>query len=67
MLSQTIIEDRDGALESYHRFLATGISKYPVDILKEAGVDMTTPEPINRTIALFSDLINQMEELLDEG
>lgn len=67
MLSQTIIENRDGALDSYHRFLATGVSKYPVDILKDAGVDMTTPEPINRTIALFSDLIDQMEELLDEG
>jgi oligoendopeptidase F len=65
-LSQRILDKDKGALDTYMKFLHTGSSKYPVTILKDAGVDMTTPEPYQRTIKLFSDLVDQMEKLLDE-
>ncbi len=65
MLSQTILEGDKDALDKYMQFLATGGSDYPVEILRRAGVDMNSPEPVNRTIQLFSDLVDEMELLLD--
>jgi oligoendopeptidase F len=67
MLSQKLLEDKEGFWNTYEQFLSTGSSKYPVDILKDAGVDMTTPEPIDRTIKLFGELVDEMERLLDEN
>jgi oligoendopeptidase F len=49
------------------KFLSTGSSKYPVDVLKDAGVDMTKPEPILHTIRLFGNLVDELEELLDDN
>jgi oligoendopeptidase F len=66
-ISQRIREKDKGALDAYLRFLQLGSSEYPVDILKQAGVDMSTPEPVNRTIDLFSKLVDQMEQLLNES
>jgi oligoendopeptidase F len=66
-LSQRILEGDKKALKAYQQFLATGRSKYPIEMLKDAGVDMTSPEPVQRTIALFSELVDEMERLLDEG
>ncbi len=66
MLSQRILEKQKGALEQYQQFLNTGSSKYPVDVLKDAGVDMTTSEPVDRTIKLFGSLVDQLEKLLME-
>ncbi len=63
-LSQQIMSGDRQALERYMQFLATGSSKYPVDILKDAGVDMTGPEPVRRTIELFGELVDEMERLL---
>lgn len=65
-LSQKIMTDGEKFLPTYKKFLSTGTSKYAVDVLKDAGVDMTTPEPVNRTIATFADLVNQVEKLLNE-
>jgi oligoendopeptidase F len=66
-ISDRILKKEPGALDSYMQFLKTGRSAYPVDILKTAGVDMTTPDPVNRTIKLFSNLVDQMEQLLNES
>ena len=63
-LSQKIMEGEEGALERYMKFLETGSSMYPIDILKAAGVDMNSPEPVQRTIKVFSDLVDEMEKLL---
>lgn len=65
-LSQKIMVEGKKFLPTYEKFLATGTSKYAVDVLKDAGVDMTTPDPVNRTIQTFADLVNQVEKLLDE-
>ena len=66
MMSQRILEDPN-YLDTYINFLSTGTSKYPVDILKDAGVDVTSTEPVERTIALFSDLVDELEVLLLEN
>lgn len=66
-LSRRILDNEDGILDTYQRFLNTGSSQYPVDILKEAGVDLTQPEAVDATIKLFSELVNEMEALLQES
>ncbi len=66
LMSQKIIDGEKGYLDTYMKFLSTGSSKYPVDILKDAGIDMTQPEPILNTINLFSDLVDQLEKLLND-
>ncbi len=66
-MSQRILEGEEGYLDTYFKFLSTGTSKYPVDILKDVGVDMTTPDPVDRTLALFGELVDEMERLLDES
>jgi len=66
-ISQRLLEGEKGFLETYKQFLSIGSSKYPINILKDAGVDMTTPEPIDRTIKLFGELVDEMERLLDES
>ncbi|MFH2048458.1 MAG: oligoendopeptidase F [bacterium] len=66
LMSQKIIDGEKGYLDTYMKFLSTGSSKYPVDVLKDAGIDMTQPEPILNTINLFSDLVDQLEKLLND-
>jgi len=64
LLAQRIMENGQSGQEAYLKFLSTGSSEYPVDVLKEANVDMTTPEPTAQTIRLFDEMIDQLEELL---
>jgi oligoendopeptidase F len=64
LMSSKILNNEKGALEAHKKFLETGVSEYPVDILKEAGIDMTTPEPFENVIRIFSDLVDEFEKLL---
>ena len=48
----------------YRAFLAAGGSKYPIDLLKDAGVDMTTSEPLDLTIKKMNRVMDEMEKLL---
>lgn len=50
--------------EDYLNFLKAGSSRYPIDILKLAGIDMTTPEPVIAAINKFDQLLNELENLL---
>lgn len=65
--SAVAIADRilsgDG-IEDYLRFLSTGGSMYPLDELKIAGVDLTTPEPIERALKVFEETLNEFESLM---
>jgi oligoendopeptidase F len=61
-----IYEGNKEALAQYHNFLKIGTSDYPINILKKAGVDMTSPEPIDKTIELFNSLVDQFEKLILE-
>ncbi len=61
-----IMAGEEGAIDAYVRFLKSGSTKYPVDLLKDAGVDMTTAEPIEYGMKIFKDMLDQTEELLDQ-
>src|SRR5471030_345460 len=52
------------AKKRYLAFLAAGGSKYPVDLLKDAGVDMTTDEPLDLTIKQMNRIMDEMESIL---
>jgi oligoendopeptidase F len=55
------------ARKRYLAFLSAGGSKYPVDLLKDAGVDMTTDEPLDLTIKQMNRIMDEMEKLLAKG
>lgn len=68
VLATKILNNEPGAKEAYIEFIKTGTSDYPIDILKKAGIDMTTTEPFENVLRIFSDLVDQFEELLlEEG
>ena len=62
-LSRKILAEGESAVKDYIGFLSGGCSKTPIDLLKGAGVDMTGPEPVNEALALFGELLDEMEEL----
>ena len=65
-LSRRILEQGKPAVDDYLRFLSGGCSAAPIDLLKIAGVDMSSPEPIQKALDLFSELIDEMESLTSE-
>jgi oligoendopeptidase F len=52
------------ATRRYLEFISSGGSKYPIDLLKDAGVDMTSPEPLDLTIKKMNRVMDEMEKLL---
>ena len=54
------------ATRRYLAFLSAGGSKYPIDLLKDAGVDMTTDEPLDLTMRQMSRVMDEMERILDK-
>ena len=65
-LSRKILKEGGKAVRDYLDFLAGGCSKSPIDLLKGAGVDMTSPEPINEALKLFDELLDEMEALTED-
>ena len=65
-LAKMIIEEGEPARERYLTMLKSGSNDYPVALLKKAGIDMTSTAPIEATIAVFDDLVDQLEVALDE-
>ena len=65
-LSQKILKEGAPAVEKYLNFLSGGRSKPPVELLKGAGVDMSSPEPVNEALELFGRLLDEMEQLVEE-
>ena len=65
-LAKMIIEKGEPARERYLTMLKSGSNDYPVALLKKAGIDMTTTAPMEATIAVFDDLVDQLEVALDE-
>lgn len=63
-LSKRILEGGEAAVEDYLKFLSGGCSTDPVSLLKIAGVDMSTPEPVNAALELFGSLIDELESLM---
>ena len=65
-LSRKILDEGESAVKDYLGFLSGGCSKSPIDLLKGAGVDMESPEPVNQALQLFGRLLDEMEELMAE-
>jgi oligoendopeptidase F len=63
-IAKKILKSEPGAREQWMKFLKTGNSMYAIDMLKVAGVDMTTPQPIEDAMALFGRLLTELESLL---
>lgn len=63
-LSNRILKEGESAVKDYLNFLSGGCSKSPIDLLKSAGVDMTSPDPVNQALELFGQLLDEMEALV---
>ena len=63
-LASKVLAGDTAARDRYLQFLSAGGSKYPIDLLKDAGVDMTTDEPLDLTIRKMNAVMDEMEKLL---
>jgi oligoendopeptidase F len=63
-LAQKVKAGERGAVDRYLAFLSAGGSKYPVDLLRDAGVDMTTDEPLDLTMKEMNRVMDEMEAIL---
>jgi len=62
-IARRVLDGVPGAVESYLQALTVGNSVYPVETLQIAGIDMTTPEPVEQTFALLAELVDRLETL----
>ncbi|QDV83264.1 oligoendopeptidase F [Planctomycetes bacterium TBK1r] len=63
-LSRRVLEGGKAELDDYLKFLSGGCSKDPLDLLRDAGVDMASPEPVKTTLARFKTLTEELDQLL---
>ena len=66
-LSEKVLSGDPGATERYLKFISAGKSKYPIELLKDAGVDMTTDEPLELTVKKMNRVMDEMERLLNKA
>lgn len=62
-ISQRILKEGETAVKDYINFLKGGSSKHPLDLLKIAGVDMSSPKPIEEALSVFKQLLEEMNTL----
>lgn len=65
-LAEGVLADKPGARDAYLTFLKAGSSDYPLELLKKAGVDMTSPAPIQAAMQRFEHMLDEFETLLNE-
>jgi len=65
-LSRRILSGAPGAVDAYLGFLKAGNSGYPLDVLKAAGVDLTTPAPVEETFQVLEGLVARLERLVEQ-
>ena len=65
-LSEKVLAGAPGSTDRYLKFISSGKSKYPIELLKDAGVDMTTDEPLELTMKKMNRVMDEMEKLLDK-
>ena len=63
-LSERVLNKTPGTVEAYLDFLKSGGSKFPLETLRQAGVDMASPEPVQSTLNLFDRRVSELEALL---
>lgn len=64
-LSQRILSEGEAAVKDYIGYLSGGCSKTPIELLRGAGVDMATPDPVNAALKYFGELVDQLEQELN--
>ena len=65
-LSRKILAEGESAVKDYLNFLSGGCSKSPIDLLKGAGVDMTSSAPVEEALQLFGTLLDEMEAIMED-
>jgi oligoendopeptidase F len=63
-LSQQILNEGQPAVDRYINFLSSGGSDYPLELLKKAGVDLSTPKPVEDAMKTFSAVLDELEKLI---
>jgi len=63
-IATDILSGVDGARDKYLKFLSSGCSDYPLNILKSVGVDMTTKEPIEKALRVFKEKLEELKKLI---
>jgi oligoendopeptidase F len=63
-LSQRVLQGGPRELQDYLGFLKAGCSKWPLDLLRDAGVDMESPQPVDTALEYFEQLVTELDELL---
>ncbi len=62
-LADKVLNGGEKELSAYHNFLKSGGSQFPIDLLKGAGVDMSSPEPIETALGKFGELVGELQAL----
>lgn len=65
-IASRILEEGEPAVHDYKKFLSSGCSADPISLLKIAGVDMSSPEPVNAALKLFGELVDELAALQEE-
>ena len=65
-LAEKVMNNEPGALDKYLKFLSSGGSDYPIELLKKAGVDMTTSVPFDKTIQAMNKVMDEIEVILNK-
>jgi oligoendopeptidase F len=63
-LANGIFNEGKSAVDRYIEFLKSGSSDYPIEILKKAGVDLSTPKPVQDALNYFGEVLKELEELV---
>jgi oligoendopeptidase F len=66
-LADMVVKEGKPAAERYLSFLRAGDSLYPLDALKLAGIDMSTPEPVERAFGILSGMVDRLDKLVGQG
>lgn len=64
-ISRQILNEGEPAVKRYKDFLKSGSSDYPLELLKKAGVDLTTPKPVEDALLVFKETLDELEQCLD--
>ena len=65
-LAEKVLNGEKGAVDKYLDFISSGSSDYPINLLKNAGVDMTTHDPFNNAMKAMNRIMDEIEKILDK-
>jgi oligoendopeptidase F len=63
-LAKDVLSEGEPAAKRYMDFLKTGSSRYPIDALKLAGIDMNSPEPVQRGFEVLKSMVDELETVI---